>query len=169
MVWYCVWCKVIGTEWWRWRHFLPLPTWVPTGAADLAIVFWCFRPWGFYAAENLWVVDVVMLVIWWFCCDGSVLVCAGDFGGGLLAAAQCCRLLFMSDFVSVVSALRWFLVFAVVLVEWMVLRQRFWLWLAAPIRFWLWWFLVFGALVAAVVVDHYCLGSCQSLSQGFVY
>jgi hypothetical protein len=59
-------------------------------------------------------------------------VCAGDFGGGLLAAVQCCRLLFMSYFVPVVSALWWFLVLAVVLVEWMVLWQRFWLWLAAP-------------------------------------
>lgn len=46
--------------------------------------------------------------------------------------AQGCGLLFMSDFVLVVSALWWFLVLAVVLVEWMMLRQRFWLWLAAP-------------------------------------
>jgi hypothetical protein len=64
-----------------------------------------------------------------------------------------------SDFVSVVLALRWFLVLAVVLVEWVVLRYQFWLWLATP-----------ATIFVVVVSSLWCFNCCcVSLSHEAVY
>lgn len=68
--WYCVWCKVIDTVWWRWRHFLPFPTWVPT--ADLAIVFGVS---GFGVFMQLKIGWCWLWLCWYF---GGF---AGDYGG----------------------------------------------------------------------------------------
>jgi hypothetical protein len=73
-VWYCVSCKVIGTEWWRWRYFLPFSTWVPTGAADLAIVFGVL---GFGVFMQLKICGLWLWLCW---CFGGF---AGDYGGSV--------------------------------------------------------------------------------------